>query len=122
VIGSVHLLQSRTKEAILWLEKARSANSASPYPHAWLASGYALKEDLERARAELVEARRLLADILQIPVPTRAMVSLLGCRHNKYRPGRLPWRAKAEDCRARGAGTRAFVLIKAYLCRGSWCI
>ena len=27
------------------------------------------------------------------------------------------WRAKSEDCRARGAGTRAFALIKAYLCR-----
>jgi tetratricopeptide (TPR) repeat protein len=60
VIGQVHLLQSHTDEAILWLEKARSANSASPYPHAWLASAYALKEDLERARAELIEARRLL--------------------------------------------------------------
>ena len=60
VIGQVHLLQSRTEEAILWLEKARSANSASPYPHAWLSSAYALKDDLERARAELIEARRLL--------------------------------------------------------------
>jgi TolB-like protein/class 3 adenylate cyclase/Flp pilus assembly protein TadD len=60
VIGQVHLLGSRIEEATLWLEKARSANSASPYPHAWLASAYALKGDLERARAELIEARRLL--------------------------------------------------------------
>jgi TolB-like protein/Tfp pilus assembly protein PilF len=60
VIGQVHLLQSRTEEATLWLEKARSANPASPYPHAWLASAYALKGDLERARSELIEARRLL--------------------------------------------------------------
>ena len=29
-IGHVHLLQSRTDEAILWLEKARSANPAHP--------------------------------------------------------------------------------------------
>ena len=29
-IGQVHLLQSRTDEAILWLEKARSANPAHP--------------------------------------------------------------------------------------------
>jgi tetratricopeptide (TPR) repeat protein len=60
VIGQVHLLQSRTEEAIVWLEKARSANSTSPYPHAWLASAYGLKNNLERARAELIEARKLL--------------------------------------------------------------
>jgi adenylate cyclase len=45
-IGMVHLLQSRTDEAILWLEKARSANPARPSPHAWLASAYALKRTL----------------------------------------------------------------------------
>jgi adenylate cyclase len=54
VIGQVHLLQSRTEEAIVWLEKARTANPASPWPRPWLASAYALKGDLERARAELV--------------------------------------------------------------------
>jgi len=51
-------------------------------------------------------------------MPTRAIVSLLRRRHNKCRPGRMPWRAKAEDCRPRGAGIRSFALIKAYLCRG----
>jgi TolB-like protein/class 3 adenylate cyclase len=60
VIGQVHLLQSRTEEAINWLEKARSANSASAFPHSWLASAYAIKGDLGRARTELAEARRLL--------------------------------------------------------------
>jgi adenylate cyclase len=62
VIGEVHLLQSRTEEAIVWLERARIGNPASPWPHAWLASAYALKGDLDRAAAELAEARRLLGD------------------------------------------------------------
>jgi adenylate cyclase len=62
VIGQVHLLQSRTEEAISWLEKARSANSASAFPHAWLASAYALRGEIDRAAAELAEARRLSPD------------------------------------------------------------
>jgi adenylate cyclase len=60
VIGKVHLLQSRTEEAIGWLEKARIGNPGSPWPHAWLASAYGLKGDLDRAAAQLAEARRLL--------------------------------------------------------------
>ena len=59
MIGEVHLLQSRTDEAILWAEKARSANPAHRYPHAVLASAYGLKGESERAAAELAEARRL---------------------------------------------------------------
>jgi adenylate cyclase len=59
-IGQVHLLQSRIEEAIVWLEKARGSNPASPYPHSWLASAYGLKGDLRRADVELAEARRLL--------------------------------------------------------------
>jgi adenylate cyclase len=61
-IGMAHLLQSRTDEAILWLEKARSAIPAHPGPHALLASAYALKGESERAAAELAEARRLTRD------------------------------------------------------------
>jgi adenylate cyclase len=61
-IGMVHLLQSRTDEAILWLGKARGANPALPGPHAWLASAYALNGDSERAAAALAEARRLSGD------------------------------------------------------------
>ena len=53
------MLQSRTDEAIVWLEKARIGNPASPWPHARLASAYALSGDLDRAAAELAEARRL---------------------------------------------------------------
>ncbi len=59
LIGQVHLLQSRTEEAIVWLERARTGNPRSPWPHGWLASAYGLKGDLDRAAAELAEARRL---------------------------------------------------------------
>jgi TolB-like protein/class 3 adenylate cyclase len=61
-IGTVHLLQSRTDEAIVWLEKARSAIPAYPFFHAWLASAYGLKGETERAAAELAEARRLAGE------------------------------------------------------------
>ena len=59
-IGFVHLLQSRTDEAILWLEKARTVLPG--VPHAYLASAYALGGQTERAAAELAEARRLSGD------------------------------------------------------------
>ena len=56
------MLQSRTDEAIVWLEKARIGNPASPWPHAGLASAYALSGELDRAAAELAEARRLAGE------------------------------------------------------------
>ena len=59
-IGLVHLLQSRTAEAIPWLEKARAANPSLQVVHAALASAYGLEGGTERAAAELAEARRLL--------------------------------------------------------------
>jgi len=61
-IGLVHLLQSRTDDAIIWLEKARSAMPAHQDAHAQLASAYALKGETERAAAELAEGRRLSGD------------------------------------------------------------
>jgi TolB-like protein len=61
-IGRVHLLQSRTDEAILWLEKARSASPALSFVHIWLASAYALKGMTEHAASELSEACGLSAD------------------------------------------------------------
>ena len=60
-IGRVHLLQSRGEEAIVWLEKACSANPQSPMVHAWLAAR-AWNGDLERAAAELAQARGLSRD------------------------------------------------------------
>jgi len=59
-IGTVHLLQSRTDEAIVWLEKARSAIPSYPLVRSRLAS--ALRGEAERAAAELAEARRLSPD------------------------------------------------------------
>jgi tetratricopeptide (TPR) repeat protein len=62
LIGTVHLLQSRTDEAIVWLEKARSAMPAAPLIRSRLASAYALRGETECAAAELAEARRLRSD------------------------------------------------------------
>jgi adenylate cyclase len=61
-IGQVHLLQSRTDEAIVWLEKASGHTPALASLHASLASVYALKGEIERAAAELAEAQRLAGD------------------------------------------------------------
>jgi len=58
-IGTVRMLQSRTDEAIVWLEKERSAMSAVPDFRSLLAAAYALRGETERAAAELAEARRL---------------------------------------------------------------
>jgi TolB-like protein len=58
-IGQAHLLQSRTDEAIPWLERARRAVPELPFPHALLASVYGLSGQTERAAAEFAEARRL---------------------------------------------------------------
>jgi TolB-like protein/Tfp pilus assembly protein PilF len=59
LIGTVHLLQSRTDEAIVWLEKGRSVQPDIPSRHSRLAAAYALKGETERAATELAEARRL---------------------------------------------------------------
>jgi tetratricopeptide (TPR) repeat protein len=58
-IGNVHLLQSHPDEAIVWLEKALNAAPAKPFNHSALAAAYALSGDLDRADAELAEARTL---------------------------------------------------------------
>ena len=61
-IGTVHLLQSRIDEAILWCERARAANPAHSVVCSDLASAYVLKGETEHAAAELAEARRLSGD------------------------------------------------------------
>jgi adenylate cyclase len=61
-IGMGHLLQSRIDEAILWLERARNANSRIAGPHAWLASAYGLQGEIDRAAQEVAEAWRLSRD------------------------------------------------------------
>jgi len=58
----VHLLQSRTADAIPWLEKASTANPSLLVVHAALASAYGLEGETERAAAELAEARRLAGE------------------------------------------------------------
>jgi TolB-like protein/class 3 adenylate cyclase/Flp pilus assembly protein TadD len=61
-IGLAHLLQSRTIQAITWLEKARNYAPAHSIIRAQLASAYALDGQIERATTELAEACRLSAD------------------------------------------------------------
>jgi TolB-like protein/class 3 adenylate cyclase/Tfp pilus assembly protein PilF len=62
MIGTVHLLESRTDEAIVWFERGRSAMPALPIMHSRLASTYALRGETDHAAAELAEARRLSPD------------------------------------------------------------
>jgi adenylate cyclase len=61
-IGLVHLLQSRTDEAVTWLERARNRAPAQSTFHSYLAAAYALNGETERAAVELAEARRLSPD------------------------------------------------------------
>jgi len=61
-IGFVHLLQSRTDDAIFWLKKARNTAPERPYVPAYLASAYAIKGEKELAAAALAEAQRLNPD------------------------------------------------------------
>ena len=62
-IGALfHLVQSRTDDAIVWLEKARSAVPELPNVHALLACACALQGAAERAATELAAARKLSSD------------------------------------------------------------
>ena len=61
-VGLVHLLQSRTDEAVSWLERARNHAPAHSSFRGHLAAAYALNGETERAAIELAEARRLSPD------------------------------------------------------------
>jgi hypothetical protein len=55
----MQLLQGHTDRGLVWLEKANGENPRLAFVHAYLAAGYALKGDTERAPVELAEAQRL---------------------------------------------------------------
>lgn len=76
--GMVHLLQSRTSEAIVWFEKARSANPVLPIVHAHLASAYALEGETEHAAAELAKALQLSGDDRYASIARLKAVGFLG--------------------------------------------
>ena len=61
-IGQVQLLHSRTSEAIAWFDKVHRLMPHFPLVHAWLAAACAHNGQIERARAELAEARGLSRD------------------------------------------------------------
>ncbi len=61
-IGCAHLLQSGIGEAVIWCERACHATPAHPQFRTFLAAAHALGGEIERAAAELAEARRLVGD------------------------------------------------------------
>jgi adenylate cyclase len=61
-LGIAHLLQSRLDEAIVWLEKARTAIPSRPWTRSSLAVAYAHKGETALAAAEIAEAHRLSPD------------------------------------------------------------
>ena len=81
-IGMVHLLQSRTDEAIPWLERARNTNPRLVGPHAWLASAYALNGDLPRSIMELAETRRLNRDNIYTTIAAHKAARWFGAASN----------------------------------------
>jgi tetratricopeptide (TPR) repeat protein len=109
-IGQVHLLQSRTDEAIVWFERARSAFPGYPEPHAWLSSAYALKGETARAAAELGEARRegrkRWGESAYLSIAHLRVSKILGCRRSAPCSKRLisPGCARPECRRSDGAG------------------
>jgi predicted Zn-dependent protease len=77
-IGTAHLVQSRTEDAIVWLEKARSAIPELPIVRALLASAYALQGAAEHAATELAAARKLSPDDRYSSISRLKAVAYLG--------------------------------------------
>jgi TolB-like protein/Flp pilus assembly protein TadD len=61
-IGHVHLLQSHTDEAVIWLRRARNHTPEHPAIRGDLASAYALNGETEHAAAQLAKAHGLSPD------------------------------------------------------------
>jgi adenylate cyclase len=85
-MGFAHLLQSHTDEAIIWFEKAASANPGLWDSRCGLAAAYALKGDLDRAAAELAEARRLRLDGRYSSIARLKATGVLGMREDSMVP------------------------------------
>jgi adenylate cyclase len=75
MIGTAHLLQSRIDEAVLWFEKGRSVSPDVPVIRGRLAAAYALRDETERAAAELAEARRLAGEVFASIAGVKAAAS-----------------------------------------------
>jgi len=105
LIGTVHLLQSLTEEAILWLEKASGANPMHPITHAHLASAYGLIGENERAAAELAQARRLNSDGRYSSIARLRTARFWGCRRSApfTKPLISPACARLDCRRSNGA-------------------
>jgi adenylate cyclase len=80
LIGTVHLLQSRTDEAIVWFEKARNATPAHPGIRAQLAAAYALRGDREGAAAELADRTAEISRAMIDSVLERRLNQRFDCR------------------------------------------
>jgi TolB-like protein/DNA-binding winged helix-turn-helix (wHTH) protein/Flp pilus assembly protein TadD len=85
-MGLAHLLESRNDEAIIWFEKAASSNPGLWDTHSGLASAYALKGDLDRAAAELAEAKRLRGDGRYSSIARLKATGVLGLRGDSMVP------------------------------------
>jgi TolB-like protein len=77
-IGIAHLLRWRLDEAIVWLEKARSAIPSRPWTRSSLAVAYAHKGETARAADEIAEARRLSPDGRYSSIARLKQVGYLG--------------------------------------------
>jgi hypothetical protein len=83
LIGMVHLLQSRTDEAIVWLKRGCSAMPTVPFHHSWLASAYALNG--ECATTIIVAGR--IASPENVPEPSNVASSNLLLLPHRALPG-----------------------------------
>jgi len=127
-IGDVHLLESRTDQAIIWLEKARNHTPEHSIIRGNLAAAYGLAGEIERAATELAEARRLSPDDRYSSIARHRILRNYGpcCQKSapSSKPPVSPGCAKPEclrsDWRCRLADVPPTVPVAdEILCRGS---